>query len=188
MGRAHTSRTALRTRVCMLVCLDQPLTINFKMNAIPIFHDGLLLPDCRVGVKESKSKDDSSWMLAARTRQLSELWYESYHSGQDSLAASERIGGLLQVSLAWPLIQSRLLLLVHGSTVKLSPCPCSHSSPAGRIVVHAYLCSIWNVICYSLRLALGWRSIFLVHVVLLYQCSDLPLTRCVLTVTPLNIF
>ena len=24
-------------------------------------------------------------------------------------------------------------LLAHSSTVKLSPCPCSHSSPAGRI-------------------------------------------------------
>ena len=29
-------------------------------------------------------------------------------------------------------------LLAHGLTVKLSPCPCSHSSPAGRIA--ACLC------------------------------------------------
>ena len=31
-----------------------------------------------------------------------------------------------------------ILLLAHGFTVKLSPCPCSHTSPAGRIA--ACLC------------------------------------------------
>ena len=43
-------------------------------------------------------------------------------------------------------------LLAHGLTVKLSPCPCSHSSLTGRIA--AWVCvSIPNAICYSLRLA-----------------------------------
>ena len=30
LSKPHTSVTALRTRVCMLVCLDRPLTVNFK--------------------------------------------------------------------------------------------------------------------------------------------------------------
>ena len=28
---------------------------------------------------------------------------------------------------------ARIPLLAHGLTVKLSPCPCSHSNPTGRI-------------------------------------------------------
>ena len=42
--------------------------------------------------------------------------------------------GLLQVS-SWHdrSYIAGIPLLAHGLTVKLSPCPCSHNSPAGRI-------------------------------------------------------
>ena len=40
-------------------------------------------------------------------------------------------------------------LLGHILAVKLSPCPCSHSSPAGQIAA-----CLWALICYLLRLAL----------------------------------
>ena len=42
--------------------------------------------------------------------------------------------------LAWQLIHSMDPLVAHGLTVKLSPCPCSHSSPAGQIA--ACLCGL----------------------------------------------
>ena len=50
---------------------------------------------------------------------LYELWYES-DDRVTRQAASERL----------------------GVTVKLIPCPCSYSSPAGQIIVHACLCGI----------------------------------------------
>ena len=41
--------------------------------------------------------------------------------------------------LAWPLIYIGMVpLLAHGLTVKLSPCPCSHSSLVGRIAACLY--------------------------------------------------
>ena len=52
-------------------------------------------------------------------------------------------------------------LLAHSLTVKLSPCPCIHSSPAGRIATYMSV-GIPNAICYLLRPAPGWFSIFLV--------------------------
>ena len=91
-------------------------------------------------MKESESEDDvECWQHA---QQFSEPWYKSYDRVTRQ-AASERLGGLLQVS-AWHDCSyiTGILLLAHGSTVKLSPCLCSHSSLAGRTVMHASPCGI----------------------------------------------
>ena len=48
LSEPHTSVTALRTRVCMLVGLFGPTTYrNFEMSAFKIFHDdGMSTPTC----------------------------------------------------------------------------------------------------------------------------------------------
>ena len=53
--------------------------------------------------------------------------------------------------LAWQLIHSMDPLVAHGLTVKLIPCLCSHSSPAGRIA--ACLCGLSKC---NLLLAQAW--------------------------------
>ena len=66
---------------------------------------------------------------------LSEVWYES-DDRVTRQAASDRQQDVrwLQVS-AWhdSSYIAGIPLLTHGLTVKLSPCQCSHSSPAGQI-------------------------------------------------------
>ena len=68
MSKPHTSMTALRTHV--YACLGPPLTIVFAFKFLMIAcvlqlysrqneREGLL-PDSRVGVKESESEDDLS--------------------------------------------------------------------------------------------------------------------------------
>ena len=88
-GEPHTSVTALRTCVCIYLsiyaCLDRPLTINFKSahsnisrwfnftSSVQLSRENEregLLPDYRVGVKESESEDYSSWMHWQYTWQL----------------------------------------------------------------------------------------------------------------------
>ena len=72
-----------------------------------------LLPDCRVGVKESKNEDDSRWMRWQHTQQLT-FWtmvsltieWQAWQAAGCMLASGTR--------LAWPLIHSRNSLL-HSS-------------------------------------------------------------------------
>ena len=55
LSEPHTSVTALRTCVCMLACLDRPLTVNFKwayFTKIDVKHgeaSGGLLSECNIG-------------------------------------------------------------------------------------------------------------------------------------------
>ena len=90
-----------------------------------------ILPDCRVGIKESESEDYSSWTHWQHVRQLTfPLWQYEFDIHVTRQAVSEsRTAGLrwLQVCawrdhsyIAW------ISLLGHGLTVKLSPCLCSH--------------------------------------------------------------
>ena len=66
---------------------------------------------------------------------LSELWYE-YDDRVTRQAVSDL--GDRQQDVRWLQVRAwhdrsylaRILLLAHGLTVNLSPCPCSHSSPA----------------------------------------------------------
>ena len=99
-----------------------------------------LLPDCRVGVKESESEDCSSWMPARMATYISELCMSLSIAWQGRLRVSQT-AGCMQASgtcLAWPLVHSMDSLASSWLTVKLSPCPCSRSSPAGWIA--ACLC------------------------------------------------
>ena len=72
---------------------------------------------------------------------LSELLYESDDHVTRQAAASDR-----QQDVRWLQVRTchdrsyiaGIPLLAHGLIVKLSPCQCSHSSPAGRIA--ACLC------------------------------------------------
>ena len=84
LSELHTSVTALNTCVCIYLCLLRSTTYcKFQMRAFRILqclrrrvfqlsreneHEGLL-PDCRVGVKESESEDDSSGMHWQHTQQ-----------------------------------------------------------------------------------------------------------------------
>ena len=118
-----------------------------------------LLPDCRVGVKESESEHYPSWMHWQHTRQLT-FWtmvqgwcWIAWQAPSDSRTAGRTLASGTRSYIA------SILLLDHGLTVKLRPCPCSHSSLAGQI---AACVGIPNAICYSLRLALGGFSILLV--------------------------
>ena len=130
-------------------------------------HEGLL-PDCRIGVKESESEDNSSWMHWQHAQQLTfwtmvRVWrsrekavYKWHWAGQQDVR-------WLQVR-AWHdrSYIAGIPLLAHGLTVKLSPCECSYSGLAGWIAYHVCV-GIPNAICYLLRLAPGWFSIFLVY-------------------------
>ena len=91
-----------------------------------------LLPDCRVGVKESESNNYSSWIHWQQARQLTFWTMVRVWRSRDK-------AGWLQVRawhdrsyIAW------IPLLAHGLTVKLSRCPCSDGSLAGQIA--ACLC------------------------------------------------
>ena len=101
-----------------------------------------LLPDCRVDMKESESEDDLSWMHWQHARQLTfwtmiRVWQSHDKAGYEWAwwpSDSRMYSGFKYVRswydrsyLAW------IPLLVHGLTVNLSPCPCSHSSLAGWI-------------------------------------------------------
>ena len=67
LSEPHTSRTALRTHVCMLLCLDRPLTINYftKIESLHAIYNSSaksngLLPNSSIGVKETGSEDNLS--------------------------------------------------------------------------------------------------------------------------------
>ena len=82
---------------------------------------------------------------------LSELWCKS----QDV----HWIQVLCLACYTW-VMHSMDPLLAHGLTVKLNPCPCSQCSPGWTN--NCMSVGIPNAIWYSLRLAPGWFSIFLV--------------------------
>ena len=117
-----------------------------------------LLPDCRVGEKESESENYSSWMHFWTMVSLTIAW-------------QGRLEWQTALDVCWFQVRAwrhrsyiaEIPLLAHGLTVKLSPCQCSHSSPAGRIA--APLCEHpkSQSATGSLRLAPGWFSIFLVE-------------------------
>ena len=131
--------------------MDRPLPINFKSAHSNISQccenecEGLL-PDCRVGVKESESEDHSRWMHWQHAQEftfwtmvatnLMTVWQCTVW-----MTVGQQDVRWLQVS-AWHdhsyMAGIPLLLPAHGLTVKLSPCPCSYSSLAGRIA--ACLC------------------------------------------------
>ena len=98
-----------------------------------------------VRVWRSRDKAGYKWPWPVTVRQLDVCWLQVRTSHDHSYIAG-------------------IPLLAHSLTVKLSPCPYSHNSPAGRIA--ACLWAFQNEICYSLRLAPGWFSIFLVNYVL----------------------
>ena len=90
LGQAWASPTLVwlhfaHVCVSMLACLDWPLTVNFKSahsnisqwwNVHTILYFSrenkrkATLPDCMVGVRESKSEDYSNWMHWQHSRQL----------------------------------------------------------------------------------------------------------------------
>ena len=91
------------------------------------------LPDCRVSIKESEKEDDSSWMHWQHARQLtfSTMVSPATDDHVTRQATSDR-----QQDIHWFQVRTwhdhsyiaGIPLLVHGLTVKLSPCQCSHSS------------------------------------------------------------
>ena len=98
-------------------------------------------PDCSVAVKESESEDDLSWMHWQHARQLCEpmvrVWRLRDKAGYEwswPMTVRQLDVRWLQVC-AWHdrSYTTGIPLLAHSLTVKLSPCPNSHSSPAGRI-------------------------------------------------------
>ena len=112
-----------------------------------------LLPDCKVGVKESESKIDQRWMCLAahmKTYFLIKLWYDRM-TRQAASDGEQNVWwwGLLQVS-AWHdrSYIAGIPLLARGLTMKLSPCPCSHNSLAGRIAECQH---VWSTTCGHLK-------------------------------------
>ena len=101
LSEPHTSVPALRTHVCMLVCLFvwtdylswslneriQIISRWWNVHTDTYFSEQLsksreneherVLPDCRVVVKENKSEDDLSRMHWQHAWQFCELWYDS---------------------------------------------------------------------------------------------------------------
>ena len=87
----HTSVTALCTCVCiyacLLVCLDWPLTVNFKWAHsnisrwwnvhADVYFNELSKSQTAVSLWKSKSEGDLSWMYWYHARWLCELWCES---------------------------------------------------------------------------------------------------------------
>ena len=142
--------------VCIRLCLDWPLTENLK-SADSNISRWMSTPPCTSAI--SAKPWERAWRVTARLQGqrererlktiqveclgstngnlLSEPCYES-----DDRVTRQAVSDSqhwLQVRawhdrsyIAW------ILLLAHGLTVKFSPCPCSHSSLAGRIA--ACLC------------------------------------------------
>ena len=91
-----------------------------------------LLSDCRVGVKQIESEDYSSWIHWQYAWKLtSEQWYESETVWQGRLQVTVGQQGVCWLQVRCWHDRSYIPLLPHDLTVKLSPCPCSHSSLAG---------------------------------------------------------
>ena len=131
--------------VCLFVCLDWPLTVNFKWAHSNISRLNVhvrrcvlqlsrenswegLLPECRVSTKESKSKDNLSWIHWQHTW----VWWSRDKAGCEWQTAECTVAKFASgISLAWPIIHSRIPPLAHALTVELRPCQCSQSSPSG---------------------------------------------------------
>ena len=136
LSELHTSVTALHMWVCMLVCLDRPLTVNFKwahsniwqwwnVHADLYFSKQLskspeneyerLLPDCRVAVKESKSEDNLSWMRIGSMHgnvvnygtSLTIAWQGRLRVTLASDCQTAECTLASGTCLAWPLLHSR---------------------------------------------------------------------------------
>ena len=136
LSEPHTSVTAL----CVYLCLDRPLTVNFKWAAHSNFlcpcphvlqisranEREVLLPDCRVSVKKSERR--SIWMYWQHARQhtfwtmanLTIAW-----QGWLQVTDGQQYVRWLQVC-AWHdrSYIAGISLLARGLTVKLSPCQC----------------------------------------------------------------
>ena len=87
---------------------------------------------CQTAGSERSKMIQVECLGSTHSNLLSEPWYESDDLVTRQAASDSR--HWLQVRawhdrsyIAW------ILLLAHGLTVKLSPCPCNHSSPAGQI-------------------------------------------------------
>ena len=171
LGRAWASPTLawLRwARVCvsMLACLLGPTTYRkFQMSAfnILIFHDvhaDVYFRAMRTSVKGYCQTAGSAWKRVRAKRiqvecvgsmygnLLSELWWVWRSRGKAcyewqaagcTLASGTRMTAHTCIA--------GIPLLAYGLTVKLRPCQCSCSSPAGRIAA-ACLCGHSNAICY----------------------------------------
>ena len=159
----HCARMCVCLFVGLFVCLDRPLTVNFnwahsnisrswnvhadvyRTSAIDnigyIIYASANNWDCSVAVKESESDDDFSWMHWQHTRQLCELWWESHNRVTRQATSGPWPVTVRQLNVRWLQVRAwhdrsyiaGIPLLAHSLTVKLSPCPYSHSSPAGRI-------------------------------------------------------
>ena len=133
----------------------------FKLNAFLNYGE----PDDRV-TRQARVTDCTGCMLVSGTCLTSPL----LHS-RDPIAWQGRLEWQTALDVCWFQVRAwrhrsyiaEIPLLAHGLTVKLSPCQCSHSSPAGRIA--APLCEHpkSQSATGSLRLAPGWFSIFLVE-------------------------
>ena len=167
LSEPQTSVTALSMCVCIYHLCILGLTTYRKFHAFKILnisqcphgrilqlsceneHEGVL-PDCRINMKESESKDDFNLnATAARTT----TYFLNYGESDDHVtrqATSDR-----QQDVRWLQVRAwhdrSYTAGAHGLTVKLSPCLCSHSSPAGQIAC----VGIPNTTCYSLRLTPG---------------------------------
>ena len=156
LSEPHTSVTSLSTCVCiyacLLACLDRPLTVNFKWahsnisrcprwRVLQLSRENEREGYCQIAGlawKRATAKTIEVEWLAARTA-TSELWWV-WRSRDKAWYEWQAAGCSLASGMcfAWPLIHSRDPPLARGLTVELSPCPCNHSSPAGRIA--ACLC------------------------------------------------
>ena len=93
---------------------------------------------------QHESEREQRWLKLSGWQHAQQVTFLNYGESDDRMtrhAMSDR-----QQDVHWLQVRTLhdrsyiagILLLAHGLTVKLSPCPCSHSSPAGRIA--ACLC------------------------------------------------
>ena len=139
----HTSVTALCTHVCICpsiyTCLDGPLTVNFK-SAHSNISRGLNKPWKRAWRVTARSQGQHETEWEQRLIKLNAVCTANYFLNlwQSQVRLRATVG---QQGVRWLQIRfwhdhsyiAWIPLLAHGLTVKLSPCPCSHSSLAGRI-------------------------------------------------------
>ena len=148
LSEPHTSVTALRMRVCIYACLDRPLTVNFKSA-----HSNISW--WLTSAKPWKR----AWRATARLQGRRETDWERRlfklnalairtathflnHGTSLTIARQGRLRVTVgQQGVRWLQVSSWhdrsyiawIPLLPHDLTVKLSPCPCSRSSLAGRM-------------------------------------------------------
>ena len=156
LSEPHTSVTALRMHVCILVWTNHlPQMLNQR---VQIFRDdGMSTPTCtswerawrataRLQGRRERERERRLFKLNALVARTA-TYFLNYGTSLTITVWQGRLRVTTgQQDVCWLQVRAwhncsyiaGVTLIAHGLTVKLSPCPCSHSSPARRIA--ACLC------------------------------------------------